>query len=329
MAKEKTRASGTMTEAQFISFIKGHLRRASRWWKPISDTIKAARVRKGVYLCNGCKQEVTKSIVVDGKRVNNIFCDHRTPIVSVEEGFESWDDFIGNLFCESENLQVLCKSCHEGVKSKEENLLRGYLAKLRRCHPREYQSWSNMNSRCYNVKSTGFEFYGQRGIQVCDSWRRGRGDFQGFSNFLKDMGERPEGCSLDRIDVDSDYNKENCRWVNLSVQANNKRDNHYLHYNGETLTLSQWAEKTGVLQNTILYRLRRGWSVQEALGFTERAKPFVSKLSKSDWEEIQHLRWDGYTITELGEMFGVDPSQVSRRTKTKQERAERSKKKDE
>ena len=57
-----------MTKSAFITFVKGHLRRASRFWKPIADTIKNARVRKGVYLCNGCKQEVTVSIVIDGKR---------------------------------------------------------------------------------------------------------------------------------------------------------------------------------------------------------------------------------------------------------------------
>jgi 5-methylcytosine-specific restriction endonuclease McrA len=117
--KDKTRASNTMTESQFISFVKGHLRRASRWWKPISDTIKAARVRKGVYLCNGCKEEVTTTIVVDGKRMKNIFCDHVAPVVDPTTGFSGWDEFVNRLFCEKENLQVLCKVCHD-KKSKEE-----------------------------------------------------------------------------------------------------------------------------------------------------------------------------------------------------------------
>lgn len=329
--KEKTRASATMTEAQFISFVKGHLRRASRWWKPISDTIKDARVAKGVYLCNGCKQHVTKSVVIDGKRTNNIFCDHVDPIVSVEDGFTSWDNFVENLFCESQNLQVLCKSCHEGVKSGNENIVRGEISALRKKYPREYQSWSNMNSRCYDPDSTGFEYYGERGVTVQDSWKRGRSDSKGFKNFLSDMGERPEGYTLDRIDTEGNYEKENCRWASSDTQANNKTNNHYIGCNGETLTLSQWATKVGIDANTILYRIRRGWSVKEALGLVEREKPFVSKLPKEVWEEIQHLRWDGYTTVELGKMFDIDPSQVSRRTtaKTKTEREiAKSKKKD-
>lgn len=112
-----------MTEAAFVSFVKGHLRRASRFWKPISDTIKNARVQKGVYLCNGCKQHVTTSTVVDGKRVKNVFCDHINPVVDPATGFSGWDSFVNNLYCETDNLQLLCKSCHE-AKSKEERASR-------------------------------------------------------------------------------------------------------------------------------------------------------------------------------------------------------------
>lgn len=306
-----------MTEAAFVSFVKGHLRKASRFWKPISETVKNARTRKGHYTCNECKQEITKTILVGGKRVNNVFCDHINPIVSVEDGFTSWGDFIENLFCEEVNLQVLCKNCHENVKSKTENLIRGELSLLQKKHPREYQSWSNMNDRCYNPKSTGFEYYGDRGITVDDFWKRGRADFRGFQNFLLDMGERPEGCTLDRIDNSAGYNKDNCRWASLKTQSNNKMDNHYITCDNLTLTLAQWSEQTGLKANTILYRLRRGWPVSEALGLLEREKPFVSKLPKEVWQEIQHLRWDGYTTTELGEMFSINPSQVSRRTTAK------------
>lgn len=112
-----------MTEAAFISFVKGHLRRASRWWKPISETIKKARVRKGFYLCNGCKEEIPTTILVDGKRVKNVFCDHINPVVDPTTGFSGWDDFINNLYCEEVNLQLLCKFCHD-EKSKEERATR-------------------------------------------------------------------------------------------------------------------------------------------------------------------------------------------------------------
>jgi len=112
-----------MTEAQYVAFVKGHLRRASRWWKPISETIKNARTRRGYYLCNGCGQEVTNSIVVDGKRKKHVFCDHVQPVVDPTTGFTGWDDFVNNLFCEESNLQLLCSTCHN-KKSSEERMTR-------------------------------------------------------------------------------------------------------------------------------------------------------------------------------------------------------------
>ena len=108
-----------MTEAQFVAFVKGHLRRASRWWKPLSDTVKKARVSKGHYLCNGCKQIVTTSVVIDNKRQKNVFCDHIIPVVDPLTGFSGWNDFINRLYCEEDNLQLLCKKCHD-LKSADE-----------------------------------------------------------------------------------------------------------------------------------------------------------------------------------------------------------------
>jgi 5-methylcytosine-specific restriction endonuclease McrA len=119
----KTRASESMTEAQFISFVKGHLRKASRWWKPISETVKEARVERGYYLCNSCKQRVPASTVIEGKRVKNVFCDHVNPVVDPITGFSGWDNFVNNLFCERDNLQLLCKNCHD-EKSKLERQLK-------------------------------------------------------------------------------------------------------------------------------------------------------------------------------------------------------------
>ena len=112
-----------MTEAQYIAFIKGHLRRASRWWKPIGEVRKKAKVSRGIYLCNVCKQEVPVSHVVNGKRRNNIVIDHRIPVVVPSEGFVDWNTFLENLFCEEDNLQAVCSDCHN-KKSPEERLER-------------------------------------------------------------------------------------------------------------------------------------------------------------------------------------------------------------
>lgn len=82
-----------------------------------------------------------------------------------------------------------------------------------------YYTWCNMITRCYNEKHDAFKHYGGRGIKVCDEWRGA----QGFKNFLRDMGERPEGLTLDRKEVDGNYCKENCTWADLSTQNKNRR----------------------------------------------------------------------------------------------------------
>lgn len=84
-------------------------------------------------------------------------------------------------------------------------------------HKREYKSWINMIHRCYNKNTINYDYYGGRGIEVCDRWRNS------FINFLEDMGERPPGTSLDRIDVNGNYGPSNCKWSTPKEQAGNKR----------------------------------------------------------------------------------------------------------
>lgn len=85
----------------------------------------------------------------------------------------------------------------------------------------EYRSWKGMNSRCYNEKDSSYENYGGRGIVVCDRWKGS--DLEKLLNFMEDMGERPQGCSVERIDPNKDYSPENCMWENDGNQAFNKR----------------------------------------------------------------------------------------------------------
>jgi 5-methylcytosine-specific restriction endonuclease McrA len=126
---EKTRCSGQWTEAKFRSFIKGNLRSATRKWAPIQQCRKNAHRARGVYECAGCHQLVPPTIYDEDKkkRVKNICVDHIVPTVDPETGFMSWDQVIEGLFCELDNLQLLCKACHDGKTSEETEV-----AKLRR-----------------------------------------------------------------------------------------------------------------------------------------------------------------------------------------------------
>jgi hypothetical protein len=124
---------------------------------------------------------------------------------------------------------------------------------------KEYRAWSHMLSRCTNPTDKSYQYYGGRGISVCDRWIS-------FKNFFEDMGKSPSVAhSIDRVDNDGNYVPENCRWATVKEQRRNKRDNRILVIDGERKTLAEWAEKFGVLYKTAHNRLRMGWSPREAV----------------------------------------------------------------
>lgn len=116
-----------------------------------------------------------------------------------------------------------------------------------------WKSWDAMRQRCMNHKSKDYARYGGRGIVVCERWHT-------FDNFLSDMGERPEGMTLGRIDNDGDYIPVNCRWEDARTQSNNRRSSRTITVSGRTLSIAQWARELGTSRQTIRYRLEAGWS---------------------------------------------------------------------
>ena len=123
-----------------------------------------------------------------------------------------------------------------------------------------YASWNGMVQRTTNPNDARFADYGGRGIRMCDRWRKS------FEAFLADMGDRPTPeHSLDRIDVNGNYEPGNCRWATRKEQQRNQRGNVRLTHNGETLCIAEWAERLGIEYCVIETRLRRGWSVERAL----------------------------------------------------------------
>lgn len=122
-----------------------------------------------------------------------------------------------------------------------------------------WQAWSSMRERCDQPNHPAFKNYGGRGIKVCERWATS------FENFLADMGERPPNLELDRIDNEEGYEPGNCRWTTRLVQARNRRSNVLLTHDGVTLTISAWAQRTGIKSSTIVERIRRGWSHTKAV----------------------------------------------------------------
>jgi hypothetical protein len=124
--------------------------------------------------------------------------------------------------------------------------------------PRWYHIYLGMVSRCVNQKDRGFALYGGRGIRVCDRWLKSPADF------LADMGEPPDGLSIDRVDNDGPYSPENCRWATRVEQQNNRRCNRNITHQGKTQSLSEWAREIGLTNATLTKRLQ-SWSVDRAL----------------------------------------------------------------
>ena len=126
--------------------------------------------------------------------------------------------------------------------------------------PSEHWAWTSMKKRCCNKSHASWDNYGGRGIRVCKEW------LYDFPQFFADMGPKPSSQhSLDRIDNNGDYTPENCHWAVPRHQCRNKRTNRVISFQGESLCLAEWSERTGLSWSVINGRLRRGWSVQETL----------------------------------------------------------------
>lgn len=125
-----------------------------------------------------------------------------------------------------------------------------------------YRTYNGMKNRCYRENLKEYCNYGGRGIKVCNEWLN---DFNAFYIWAMNNGYS-EGLSIDRIDVNGNYEPNNCRWITMTKQASNKRNNHLLTYQGKTKTIADWARETGIASPTIRKRINDyGWTVEKAL----------------------------------------------------------------
>ncbi len=126
---------------------------------------------------------------------------------------------------------------------------------------RLYNIWYEMKRKCYKPNRRDYKYYGARNIKVCDEWLN---NFMNFYNWSIENGYQ-DNLTIDRIDVDGNYEPSNCRFVDMKMQSNNRRSNVLLTYNGKTQTMAQWAEELHLSYATIKHRHARGWSDKECL----------------------------------------------------------------
>jgi hypothetical protein len=122
-----------------------------------------------------------------------------------------------------------------------------------------------MRQRCQNPNDASFDRYGGRGIKVCDRWNS-------LENFIEDMGERPRGMSLDRINNDGDYEPSNCRWATKLEQQANRSVTVSITANGATKPLTQWARELGAAPTTLFSRMAKGWLPEDVVTRPVRSK---------------------------------------------------------
>lgn len=160
-----------------------------------------------------------------------------------------------------------------------------------------HKIWKGIHSRCYIKSASGYANYGGRGISVCERWHN-------FANFLSDMGECPDGLSIERRDVNRGYGPDNCFWATRVQQANNRRNNRLIEGSNETLAMA--SKKSPVSYEAIRARLNRGWSVDDAIG-----RPINHKIRS----KVITANGETKTIPEWAKSLGVDASTIRGRIK--------------
>lgn len=165
-----------------------------------------------------------------------------------------------------------------------------------------YVTWARMLGRCRNPNNTKYPQYGGRGISVCERWHT-------FVSFAEDMGPKPDGMSLDRIDVNGNYEPGNCRWATDQEQQRNKNNNRLLTLDGQTKCVTEWAELCGLKESTIRERLRKGWDAKDVL------KPVLyrnGRKPKLTPEQAAEIRSSPEPETVLADRFGVNRAEIGR-----------------
>lgn len=192
--------------------------------------------------------------------------------------------------CERGNEVVVCSSSLKRENTKSCGCLQLESAsrvnvKHGGTNDRLYKIWLSMKSRCYREKQKVYSNYGGRGIQVCEEWLNDYGAFRdwAYDNGYNESAAHGE-CTIDRINVNGNYCPENCRWVSVKEQNQNKRNNRILTLNGESKTLTEWAGVIGVDSHTVYNRIKKGWPMELVLSSNIKIR-YDAKRMLNEYEE--------------------------------------------
>lgn len=167
---------------------------------------------------------------------------------------------------------------------------------------RVYKTWESMKARCYNPNDGKYKKYGGRGIKVCDEWL-GKDGAKKFAEWAYangfDENKHQKEQSIDRIDVNGNYEPKNCRFANAKVQANNRTNTIILEFQGKSQSLQEWADELEISESTIRWRLNKGYSTEKAL---------TTKVRKTARQGKKYLTHKGNTktVSEWARYLGID-----------------------
>lgn len=208
-------------------------------------------------------------IDMTGKRLGRLVVLHRVARYTKEARWRCQCDCGNRVTVRGANLRNVTRSC--GCYRHERVVARNTKHGLANDHKRAFNAWNAAVQRCHNENNPKYGGWGGRGIKVCKQWRRD------FAQFLADMGDPPIGKELDRKNNNKGYSPKNCRWVTKTKNMNNRRNTTILKFRGRTQPLRDWARELGVPASRIWGRLKRKWSVRDAL-----TKPMYYRQSNNE-----------------------------------------------